>query len=157
MGRDRTTSDEKRANGNPGRRTIPDEYEVKRASVRCPRNLTALERRYWRLWAKPLIEIGRLTSLNLPSFLTLIQMKARLDKLNIELRNEPEAIMQTDVFVDSSGQEHTKLRESARSRLSRDMWTAVHRLEKSWGLTADSMAGLFKAKQNKSDMEKLLD
>ena len=153
---------------SPGKRDIPDEHEVDSPSLRCPPGLSKEEKRYWRIWASSLIDAGRLTVLTVPSFLDLIRMKVRLDLVNQLIQGNTEkcdtcgkqnnrALLQENKFVDGAGVEHSSYRESAYSKLSRDLTTAVHRLEKVWGLTPDSSAGLFKKKKKKSAEESFLE
>lgn len=156
MGRNRIRSDEKKLKGNAGKREVPDELEVAVPSQRAPRGLNSAEKKYWRTWAPALIKVGKLTVLTLPSLLTLIKMKVRLDQVNRELRKKEGSLLQEITFKDKAGNVHCSSKESAYSRLSRDLTVTVHRLEKSWGLTADSMAGLFKVKRGESDEEKFL-
>jgi hypothetical protein len=167
MGRNKVSSAEKKRKGNPGKRDIPDEIGVDSPPLRCPSGLSKAEKKYWRIWSASLTEVGKLTILSLPSFLDLIKMKARLDQINDLIKGSDEkcetcgkqnnrSLLQESKFVDSSGQEHSTFKESAYSKLSRDLIVAVHRLEKAWGLTADSMAGLFKKKPKKSEEEKFL-
>ena len=151
MGRNRIPSDTKRLMGNPGKRKIPDEYEVHLVSTRIPSGLSKYEKKYWKIWAPSLIRIGKLTELTIPSFLRLIKLKGRLEEVDNYITENNKSLLQEIRFIDPSGQEHLNLKESAYSKLSRDLGVTVHRLEKSWGLTADSMAGLFKAKKKKSD------
>lgn len=156
MGRNRVGSDEKKLKGNAGKRDLPEELEVGVPSLRAPRGLNSAEKKYWRIWAPALIKVGKLTVLTQPSLLTLIKMKVRLDQVNRELRKKDGSLLQETVFTDKAGNKHCSSKESAYSRLSRDLTVTVHRLEKTWGLTADSMAGLFKAKRGDSDEEKFL-
>jgi len=156
MGRNRISSEDKARRGNPGKRPLPAEHEVPIASLRCPPGLSKLEKKYWKIWAPPLSEIGKLTVMTVPSFLVLLKMKSRLEEVNRFLDENNRSLLQETKFVDQSGQEHSSFRESAYSKLSRDLTVAVYRLEKSWGLTADSMAGLFKAKPKQSAEEAFL-
>jgi hypothetical protein len=158
LGRNKISEDQKKLTGNPGKREEPPEHEVESPSLRCPPGLSKIEKRYWRTWAPDLIEIGKLTVLTVPSFVTLIRMKARLDQVNAFISGSDEkcaacgkqnnrSLLQEIVFVDGAGVEHISLKESAYSKLSRDLTVSVCRLEKSWGLTADSMAGNFRKKK----------
>lgn len=95
-------------------------------------------------------------------------MKVRLDQINDLIQGNDEkcgtcgktnnrSLLQESKFVDSAGQEHTTYKESAYSKLSRDLTVVVQRLEKAWCLTGDSMDGIFKRKPKKSEEEKFLE
>ena len=168
MGRNKISGNIKNLRGNPGKRNEPDEIEVDSPSLRCPSKLSKQEKKYWKRWAHPLIEAGKLTVLTIPSFISLIKMTVRLDQINEFISGNDEkcetcgrqnnrSLLQENRFVDSSGQEHSTFKESAYSKLSRDLTKEVHRLEKAWGLTADSAAGVFKPKPKKSKEEEFLE
>lgn len=104
-----------------------------------------------------MIQVGKLTTMSLPSFLDLIRMKVRLDEVNQFISECNQSLIEESKWVDSSGQEHCKFKESTYAKMSRDLTKQVHQLMKSWGLTADSAAGLFKPKPKKTKEEQFLD
>lgn len=166
MGRNRLTTEQKQLRGNPGKREIEPETEID-VPIRCPMGLSKGEKKYWYMWSPALVEAGRLTMLTIPSFLDLIKMKVRLDLVNEFIEGNTEkcemcgkqnnrSLLQETKFVDGAGVEHSSFRESAYSKLSRDLTLSVYRLEKAWGLTADSAAGIFTKKKKKSPEEEFL-
>jgi len=157
LGRSKTPINKRKLRGNPGKRDLPVETEVDSAPMRCPIGLSKPEKKYWHIWAPSLIAAGKLTILTVPSLVTLIQMKVRLDEVNRFIRENNNSLLQESIFIDGSGAQHSTFRESAYSKLSRDLTTAVHRLQKSWGLTADSAIGVFKPRPKKSAEEQFLE
>jgi hypothetical protein len=165
MGKDnkKKSAAQRKLNGNPSGRDIPDEVPVGAPPKTAPAYLkNGREKQYWNLWAGPLIDAGRLTEMTVPAFIDFIQMKVRLDEINDELRDvdggTASANLIQDVhYVDSAGKLCTTSKESAHSKLSRDLTVTVTRLMGMWGLLASSV-GVFKPKgPKKRPEEELLD
>ena len=153
MGRNKIPVEERKLRGNPGRHDLPEETEIDSLSIQIPPGLSKMEKKYWKRWAPALILAGKLTEMSLPAFLDLIELKVRLDQVNEFIDGNNKSLLEEKRFVDSSGQEHIEFRESAYSKISRSYTVILHKLEKSWGLTADSMAGVFKARPKKSAID----
>lgn len=156
MGRPKLTEEQKRLRGNPGKRDIPEEHEVEQASLRCPRGLSKEEKKYWKLWAPPLAEVGKLTVITVPSFLDLIKKQVRLDDVEKFIMENNRSYIQEDAYIDPTGKECKKFKESAYAKMARDLSALLQKLKKTWGLTPDSAGGLFKMKKKTSEEEKFL-
>jgi hypothetical protein len=156
MGRNKLTEAEKKLRGNPGKRDEPEEHEVDSPALRCPPGLSKQEKRYWHIWAPSLIEVGKITVLSVPSFLDLISLRVELDILRKALTVGDLPRYEKTSFVDSSGQEHSVIKESAPSKRCLVLTRDFQRLAKTWGVSGDGSAGLFKKKKKKSEEEEFL-
>jgi hypothetical protein len=156
MGRNKTSAAKKKLRGNPGKRDVLEEYPVESPPLRCPPGLSKAEKKYWRTWGPSLIQVGKLTKLALPSFLTMVKMKVRLDSINDFLGEEDANLLQKTSFVDTKKKNHTVSKESTYARMSRDLTPLIERMLKRWGLTGDS-AGVFIIKKAKSAEEGFLE
>ncbi len=69
-GRKAKPAEQKRAEGNPGRRKIPDEVKPEELGnvPEPPDYLGAVAAEYWRRWAPELVRLRLLTKLDLPEF-----------------------------------------------------------------------------------------
>ena len=152
MGKNKKPLRVRELEGNPGKRPLPPGREVD-VPVRAPYGLSDPEKRYWKMWSEDLIAAGKLTKLTLPSFMTMIKMTIRLDTVNEFLEKENTSLLQEIVHIDGSGQEHRTFRESAYAQMSRHLTVTVHRLQKTWLLTADSTEAIFKPRVEKGKEE----
>lgn len=84
-------------------------------------NLSKRSKIYWKMLSVEFEKAGTLTDSTLPEFIKLCKNLARRDDIDSFIETENKSCLQETVFVDSSGQEHTSLRESAYSKLSRDL------------------------------------
>jgi len=83
--------------------------------------LNARTKQYWKLLAAEFEKAGTLTNATLPEFIKLCKNLDRRDSVDDYLAKENKSFLQESRFVDSSGQEHSTFRESAYSKLSRDL------------------------------------
>lgn len=141
MGRDKLSVVKKQLRGNPGKRSTVKPPVFDLPEVAPPGHLTPDERIYWDKLAPSLIADGRLNQLSLPAFIHFIRVSVRRDDVDAFLK-ETKMYWQETAFTDSSGQEHKTLKESAPSKLSRDLSQTCSRLEKLWGITGVQMQGL---------------
>jgi hypothetical protein len=145
---------QKKLRGNASRKgKIEDEVEV--PVVVKPDNLSDAEEVYWDLWAPYVEAAGKLTMMTRPSFLNLIRVQARLDAVNKTLNRSDIPLMNRVRYMDVNKKVCTVERESAYSKLSRDLSNLVNALGKPWGVTADSV--MFKPVKKKSKAETFLE
>jgi hypothetical protein len=142
MGRDSKSIKQRKVAGNPGKRPLPKQPTTPTPPANMPNKLSKEQLLYWDALSPYLISDGRLNQLTLSSFLNMINMKIRLDKVNEFLNKTNKSMLQETKFIDPSGQEHSTFRESAYSKLSRDLSVAVSKLEKLWGITGMQMQGV---------------
>lgn len=84
---------------------------------------------------------GTLTEATLPEFIKLCKNLARRDDIDDFLAAENKSLLQESKFVDASGQEHSTFKESAYSKMSRDIDGVISRQLKSFRPKPEKKAG----------------
>lgn len=123
----------------------------------CPDDWDDRMRYYWDMWADLLINVGLLTVVTLHDFKHLVNDIIRLDDQQEFIKNENASSMQVNTRMLSSGEEEKTIKESAASKLERDLSILVTKKKKDWMLTPDTAVNVFKPKKEKSTMGKLID
>ena len=145
MGRNKLTEAEKVLRGNLGKRDAPPEVGIEIPKLRVPSILSKTAQKYWRTYAPLLVQIGSLTKLSVPTFIEYCRIKARLDQIHLMVDKHPSMLEETK-WVDSSGQEHTKLKEAEYFKMMRKLSADALRHERALRMTPDRMAGTYKPK-----------
>jgi hypothetical protein len=84
-------------------------------------NIDGRSKIYWNILSSEFEKAGTLTDATLPEFIKLCKNLARRDQVDDFLQNENMSFLQETKFVDATGMEHSAFRESAYSKLSRDL------------------------------------
>ena len=139
----RKTSAQKIAEGNPGKRPIPDEIEIEPGSKRPPLEINKSAREYWRKYSPILVKMGKLTVLNEQSFKKLCVLWAKIDAINKILDSQFKSLLQ-----ESNRFGETVLTEHEYSKMLRLYVGISRQYEKDFGLTPDKMGGSYKLKND---------
>lgn len=76
---------------------------------------------YWKMLSDEYERIGSLTDSTLPEFIKLCKNLARRDEIDDFISESNQSFLQETKFIDATGQEHSAFKESAYSKLSRDL------------------------------------
>ena len=156
MGRSKKTESERNLEGYPDKRATRNEHEVP-IPTRCPKTFSPKMRKVWKRLAPHFIAMKKLTILNLDAFTELCYLIVAIQEIREFIAENNQSRIQEKNWVDSSGQEHLDLKESAYSKMYRDYSKQLLSYLKSFGLTPDKMAGVYKPEETKDPMEKYID
>ena len=157
----RKTNAEKLARGNPGKRKLAPETGVQVADLRCPKGLPKEQKKYWHLYAPNLVRMGKLTVINLPDFLKMIRLEARLDYIDDALERgftDPGSEGSASILQEKKNYhgEVVDIGESLYSKLSRAYHETIRRYKADFGIRADKMGGLYKPEPKPTEEEEFL-
>jgi hypothetical protein len=151
MGANRKSSAEKIAAGNPGKRKLPAETDVQViTSARAPAGMGNAEKRYWHRYAKPMIDAGMLTELNVSDLTRLCKFEATLDSMLELMANTVGSMVQEKKNYHG---EVVDLVESTYSKIARNYAATIRNLKADLKLRTDKMAGSFTPKQKSKPNE----
>lgn len=139
----RKSAEQKIAEGNPGKRPIPEEVEVEIGSIKPPKEINKAAKEYWKKYSPEMRRIGKLTILNEQSFKKLCILWSKIDAINQILDTQFTSLLQ-----ETSKFGETELKENEYSKMLR-MYVGISRqYEKDFGLTPDRMPGVYKSKKD---------
>jgi len=101
--------------------------------LRCPPHLGSEAKRYFKTYGKELNKASKLTFFNLPKFIQWCIACGYVERLTIEIEKCGVSLLQENVFIDSSGQEHAAYKESSPSKALRYYIAVSARLSKELG------------------------
>ena len=161
MGRNRLSNAELQARGNPGKRPLPNEAPIPVADVRCPYGLPKEQKKYWKLWAPHVVAMGRLTVINMPAFLNMLDAQVILDHLLRGLTRGLAApgtdgampLMQEKKNYHG---ETVDIGPSTADKQARAWASTVRQLQADFGIRADKMGGLYRPEPKKTEEEEFL-
>ena len=156
MGRAKIPKSQKDLEGNRGKREIPYEYAVP-IPTRCPKLFSPKMKKVWKRLAPHFIAMKKLTILNLDAFTELCYLIVAIQEIREFIDENNQSRIQEKWYTDPSGKEHADLKESAYSKMYRDYSKQLLSYLKSFGLTPDKMAGVYKPEEKKDPMEGLID
>jgi hypothetical protein len=145
MGRDTKSSAEKKASGNPGNRKIPTETDVDViVNPRAPAGMDRAQKKYWKRYAKPMINAGMLTELNVGDLVRLCKFEAALDSMLDFMADNVGSMVQEKKNYHG---DVVDLVESTYSKIARNYAATIRHLKADLKLRTDKMGGTFKPKE----------
>jgi hypothetical protein len=148
MGRDKKSAEEKRREGNPGKRKIEDDPEIDFINdLKYPRGMPKKQIVFWNLYAPYMVKNNLLTNLNKTDLARLCYFEAQLEKIHKFLMNE-------DLFLQDKKNYRNEIvgsAESVYSKMSRNYTAVVRVLKADLRIRTDKVKAVPKKTKSKFD------